>query len=235
MAKTPLPLGAILGRAWVKQLMARLGGSASRAGLSERADPAKSWERVEDGASAIAWLEARTPHDGGTGLDAHGWESHTWVLHAMYEHRDLRTTYTHQDVHQDELERGLVERTVINGVDLDAMGVATGIPLGWIEHPGRGWTRLYWRGLAAREGIRLGDSPNPPSDRWFPYRSWPASISPPPEESLDPESFERLAACLREQDPRGPRPHASRTTRRCGWRSSMRSRSSTGRWASLVC
>jgi hypothetical protein len=165
MAKTPLPLGAILGRAWVKQLMARLGGSASGAGLSERADPAESWERVEDGASAIAWLEARTPHDGGTGLDAHGWESHTWVLHAMYEHRDLRTTYTHQDVHQDELERGLVERTVINGVDLDAMGVATGIPLGWIEHPGRGWTRLYWRAWQLGKAFGSETVPTrPPTD-----------------------------------------------------------------------
>ena len=61
--------------------------------------------------------------------------------------------------------------------------------------PGEGWTRLSWHDLARRLGLDLDDSIYPTTLQ-FPYSSWPVSIQPPAEGSLDREQFARLVAHL---------------------------------------
>ncbi|MEM9656289.1 MAG: hypothetical protein AAGA65_29685 [Actinomycetota bacterium] len=79
----------------------------------------------------------------------------------------------------------------------------TGIPGGLVEAPGEEWQRLRWRELAARLGHGLDDNNVPPCFRWFPYKSWPASIRPPAEGSLDADSLASLTEQLKAVTPAG--------------------------------
>jgi hypothetical protein len=146
--------------------------------------------------SEVAWLRERVEHDYSTGFDATGWEASVWVLHSMYECATLDPDLTHDDVHQLELAAGLVERTVIGDCDLDTQTTVIGCDLGFSEHPGPGWSRLRWSALADRLGVSFNDQKFPPSHGWFPYRSWPISIRPPGEGSLDSKSLDSLIRLL---------------------------------------
>jgi hypothetical protein len=154
--------------------------------------------RRVDGPAAhqlISWLEPTAPI---IGFDVDGWADSTWVLHAMFE-RDGAPDVTHQQARQHEIAAGRDNPLVVDGVDLEAGSVATGIPLGFVEAPGPPWRRLRWAELTRREGLELGaDMAWPPSDRWFPFASWPIRILPPPEGSLDESSLMVLIRILLE-------------------------------------
>jgi len=142
---------------------------------------------VADPATALAWLTAED--DGWTGFDPTGWPATIWILHAMWE-SDRPTTRTHHEAHPGP-------HTMVRGVDLDERSTNTGIPLGFVTDPGPGWHRLSWRDLTGRLELSPESMMDaPPCHRWFPYRSWPASIQPPPEGSLDEVSLTALIRLL---------------------------------------
>lgn len=147
-----------------------------------------------------AWL-AETDGDGGwTGYDPGGRPDAVWILHAMYESEAGPTTTTHDDVHRGMLDAGLTERLVIGDLDLDAASVTTGGGLGRSQHPGPGWRRLRWATLADRIGEPVVPAGLRPCFRCLPGAhpsgSWPASIMPPGEGSLDREGWYRLVEVL---------------------------------------
>ena len=80
--------------------------------------------------------------------------------------------------------------------DLLKDATLTGGGLGWSASPGPGWERLRWRELADRLGVDPFAIDVPPCFRSFPYKSWPVSIAPPSEGSLDFEQFMLLVELL---------------------------------------
>ncbi len=147
--------------------------------------------------SELQWVMDRCSAEGAiTGFDPTGWEDSIWVLHAMYEHVDQSINATHDDVHQRLLERGDIEPLVVCDVNLEEGTTSTGVSLGMTSRPGPDWERLRWMELADRLSLTYGDEKWPPSSRWFPYRSWPATIEPPCEGSLDEKSLADLVAVL---------------------------------------
>lgn len=142
----------------------------------------------------LTWLRDAPKQVEGVAYDPGGWDDSVWILHAMYEvpGADSRS---HDEVHRAAIERGEVARNVVNGVDLDRVGTNTGVPLGMSCDPGSGWRRLRWSELAARLQIKFPLKVWP-SYTWFPYRSWPASIQPPCEGSLDRESLQAVVRVL---------------------------------------
>ena len=76
--------------------------------------------------------------------------------------------------------------------------VDTGIPLGYTRTPtGPHWRRLWWREWSARCGRSLGDQAYAPGYSWF-DDSFPVSVQPPPEGSLDELTWGRLLDLLRQ-------------------------------------
>jgi hypothetical protein len=152
----------------------------------------------------LSWLTARAEPEAVTGYDAGGWEASTWVLHAMYENPGLPETVTHDELHQSRIARGLIQPLIIGELNLDEATIDTGIPLGFVPRPGRPWQRIRWSDYATRVGRVLGAGQLvPPCYRWFPSGSWPASIYPPPEGSLDEESLDALLHVLAAHSPGG--------------------------------
>ncbi len=147
----------------------------------------------------LAWLTWLTERDGGgggaTGFDAIGWESDTWVLHHMYEVPDADPELTHDEVHHEGLESGGVAPSIIGSVNLDEVSVVVGGSLG-MSAPEPGWRRLRWSELAERLSVSLDGHETPPNYRWFPYRSWPSSLQPPNEGSLNSQGLETLVDLL---------------------------------------
>ncbi|GAB7110157.1 hypothetical protein JCM4814A_84720 [Streptomyces phaeofaciens JCM 4814] len=145
--------------------------------------------------------------DGLTGFMPPASPDAVWVLNAMYEHERGPTDVSHHEYHQARLADGRAEPLVVAGIDLDAVGVATGGGLGRAEHPGRGWRRLRWAELARRTGDPRVPDGLLPSFRCFPsvrkHGSWPLGIHPPTEGSLDRETWNRLIAVLTEHSPAG--------------------------------
>lgn len=132
-----------------------------------------------------------------------------WILNAMYEQESPANDETHDQQHRRHLASGEVEPWRIGDFD-ESDHPELKVPgggLGWSGHPGPGWRRLRWQELSDRIGdpiVRLDhDSIYPiPSRHSFPSvrrdGSWPTSIEPPTEGSLDSDSFRALAAALRE-------------------------------------
>lgn len=143
----------------------------------------------EEAAEAMAWLSARGDREAALGYHPDGWPDSVWILHAMYEQPA-------PDVSANGFRRELiVEPSVLPGLDVAAY--STGIPFGFTETPGEGWTRLTWRSLTERLGRRLGEGMTyPPDLDWFPFRRWPASIRPPAEGSLTESDVHALAEVL---------------------------------------
>ncbi|HEU5128419.1 MAG TPA: hypothetical protein VFU12_10560 [Glycomyces sp.] len=125
-----------------------------------------------------------------------------WILHAMYERVEGDLGLSHDEVHNIELAAGTRERAVVGGADLDDKAWVPGGSLGWTTDPGPGWRRLRWSELAARLGEPMLLPGCGPFYGCFPTvridgRSWPASIQPPGEGSLDVQSWSRLVHILR--------------------------------------
>lgn len=154
------------------------------------------------------WSLGRHPVDFWTGHDIGGWEASVWILHAMYEHPQFPSSLTHDDV--ERIERAAEPRDPSDLTEVERivheMGEESwlvGSPVGGSSSPGADWSRLHWRELAARLGIDLFGEPYVPCLRTFPYDSWPASIQPPAEGSLDLEQLERLIAHAADLSPHG--------------------------------
>jgi hypothetical protein len=137
----------------------------------------------------LQWLAARTTGDGFTGYDTSGWADTIWVLHAMYENRDLPTDTTYDD--KARAEAGLPPASSSDASGCNARLI--GCPGGESRWPGPGWERLQWATLAERKSIQLFSDGVLPCFRTFRFGSWPLSIRPPAEGSLD---WEQLVAVV---------------------------------------
>lgn len=152
--------------------------------------------RVTDQERELAWLLEQPDMDVCTGLDPVGWPASVWVLHAMYENPRLQDLGTYEDLKRRRLAAG-AEPAMIGDVNMDEMTTDVGIPLGYVSDPGPGWSRLTWADYLAREGRSLnGPHRTRPGYGWFPSGSWPLSIQPPPEGSMDLASFEALISAI---------------------------------------
>lgn len=164
------------------------------------------WKRVDG--SAVAWLAEHDP-DSITGFDIErGRPGSLWILNAMYEQEAPVGTETHDERHKRRLSSGEVEPwRVGDWVETDTPELKVpGGSLGWQGSPGTGWHRLRWSELAERVGdpvvpMHVPESMRYPSYHAFPSAkrnsSWPVSIQPPTEGSLDRESFQALMGVLR--------------------------------------
>lgn len=155
---------------------------------------------ARDAEQAVEWLKQTGQTSGFiTGFDPDVWPSQTWLLHAMYRNGALLGLGTHADVRQSKIGRGLLEPMIIGDVTLDGATTVTGVALGYVVRPGQQWTRLLWRDYLAETGGQLGSvHEGPPSDLWFPSGSWPVSVAPPPEGSLDEVTWSALLEVLEE-------------------------------------
>ncbi|MFB7608694.1 hypothetical protein [Streptomyces gardneri] len=158
-------------------------------------------------AGATDWL-LELCGDGVTGFMPPGMPDAAWVLNAMYEHERGAAEVSYHDARQARLAEGSIQPHPVVGMDLDAVGIATGGSLGRAGHPGAGWRRLPWAELARRTGDPLVPEGLLPSYRCFPSvkkeDSWPLGIAPPTEGSLDRESWNRLIGILTDYSPAGP-------------------------------
>ena len=146
---------------------------------------------TELASTELDWLRSRTDADGFAGYDANGWDESTWILHAMYENVDLPSDITYDDEARDT--DPLVE-VASGGCNAKLIGC----PGGGSRWPGPGWERLAWNSLAQRQSLQLfSDGINPCFRTFrFPTLSWPLSIRPPAEGSLDWEQLETLVSRL---------------------------------------
>jgi hypothetical protein len=159
--------------------------------------------RVADPAS-MTWLADRPGDEAATGYDAAGWESSTWILHAMYENASLIGLGTHDELHRRRLDAGDIAPLIIGDVNLDGQTTVTGTPLGFVVRPGSPWRRVRWSDYLAGTPGQAPERTHPPSDSWFPHRSWPVAVQPPPEGSLDEESLDALLETLSRHSTSGP-------------------------------
>ncbi|WP_212829948.1 hypothetical protein [Catellatospora sp. TT07R-123] len=154
------------------------------------------------------WLAELDPDGADRGFDPGSRPDAVWILHAMYEWESGPTRTTHQDLRRSLLEAGMVEPNVVGGIDVDAWGVIeTGGQVGRSQHPGQGWRRLRWHELAQRLGEPVVAEGEQPCFRSLagahPDGSWPASVEPPAEGSLDREGWSRLVELLLQWAPMG--------------------------------
>lgn len=164
------------------------------------------WNRVDGG--EVLWLAERDPGSI-TGFDIErGAPGSLWILNAMYEQETPAGGETHDERHRRMLDSGEVEPwRVGDWVETDTPGLTVpGGGLGWEGDPGSGWRRLRWRELSDRVGDPVVPMHMKPEHRYPSYhvfpsvkrnRSWPTSIQPPTEGSLDRESFRALMEVLR--------------------------------------
>jgi hypothetical protein len=178
---------------------------------------------ADESADRIGWLSGNTwpPEGGGTGFDPTGaWPAAAWVLNATYERDDMPADLTHHQLHQQAIAAGLKQPAIVNGMNLDELTVTTGEGLGFAEKPPPPWRRLTWSALGRREGFSLlavdrrPEIPSRTQDDWddpavlpagsWPLLvpaeqlSWPVSILPPAEGSLDAVSLQALIEVLAE-------------------------------------
>lgn len=159
---------------------------------------------ARDPRAELSWLLALDPGGAMTGFDASGWPASTWLLHAMYEDPAGPVDLTHDDALQAGVRAGTVPPEMIGGIDLNDVGVDTGVPLGYVARPAGHYRRLLWSERARRGDYPLAVNPTvPPCFRWFPDNSWPLNVSPPPEGSLDEATLTALLDTLADASPDG--------------------------------
>ncbi|MGG8410452.1 hypothetical protein ACM614_29805 [Streptomyces sp. 12297] len=167
---------------------------------------ALSWPLTSS--SACDWLRELADDDGLTGFMPPPMSDAAWVLNTMYEHEQGPADMSYDEYQRAQVAAGSIEPHLIGGVDFNTVGTTTGGGLGRAEHPGPGWRRLRWAELARRTGEPLVPQGLLPSYRCFPSAqkagSWPLSISPPTEGSLDRDTWNRLIESLTAHGPAGP-------------------------------
>ncbi|WP_067834592.1 hypothetical protein [Nocardia lijiangensis] len=148
----------------------------------------------------VSWLGTPETDLGWCGYEIDPRPDAVWLLHAMYEHDAGATELTYDEQRRQRLAAGLAQPTIIPGLDLEAESVVIGNELGRSEHPGPGWKRLRWTELATRLDEPVVAEGQYPSYRSLsgahPSGSWPVSIRPPAEGSLDRESWQTLIDVL---------------------------------------
>ena len=158
----------------------------------------KTW-RALDYQRETLWLRDRCSEEERksgptTGFDVAGWEATIWILDAMYEDPHGDSAESHDDRFRRLTD---LSRIPPDSVDAVLSGLTeSGSRLGLASTPGPGWRRLRWQVLADRLGISFSKQLHPPCFRWFPFNSWPVSIEPPSEGSLDEDSTRALVAHL---------------------------------------
>ncbi|MGW0594952.1 hypothetical protein [Streptosporangium sp. NPDC002607] len=156
--------------------------------------------------SATDWLRELVG-DGLTGFMPPPLPDAAWVLNAMYEHDQAPTDISYDDVHRAAIADGSVPPEIVGGLDMNTVGTVIGGGLGRAEHPGPGWKRLRWADLAQRSGDPVVPEGLLPCYRCFPSvpvnGSWPISIAPPTEGSMDRETWNHLIGLLRAHSPAG--------------------------------
>jgi hypothetical protein len=180
---------------------------------------------ADEAAERIRWLcDGDLPPGYGapgcTGFNpADRWPAAVWVLNAMYERDDMPAGLTHHELRQHAIAAGLEEPEIVGGVNLDEATVTTGGGLGFQEKPPSPWRRLTWSELGRRQGFGFwavdgkwpqlrfrpqaewDDRATMPAGTWPLVRhtgqsSWPVSILPPTEGSLDAESLDGVIEVL---------------------------------------
>jgi hypothetical protein len=114
----------------------------------------------------------------------------------MYQDPALQGFGTHDEWRKRAIEVGALAPLIVGDINLDERSTNTGIGLGYAVRPGKVWQRLSWHEYIQRTGALGASCEFPPCFRWFPRGSWPFSIEPPPEGSLDEESFAALIDVL---------------------------------------
>ncbi len=157
--------------------------------------------------SATDWLREIAEDDGLTGFMPPPLPDAAWVLNAMYEHDRAPAGLSYDDVHRAMVADGTAAMEIVGDIDLTAETTVTGGRLGRADHPGQGWRRLRWAELVERSGDPVAPEGRLPCFRSFPSvrinGSWPVSIAPPTEGSLDRESWNRLVRLLCAHSPAG--------------------------------
>ncbi len=154
-------------------------------------------ERVVDGVDT-GWitdpLREESLH---TGLPAPWMPSCVRILHAAWESPGPSLGVSHHQVRAEALATGEIEPVHIGDVDME-VGILTGVS-GRMETPPQGWRRLRWSEIAARIGVELDPTEASLEGQLLPFltdRSWPSSVVPPPEGTLDELSLRVLADIL---------------------------------------
>jgi hypothetical protein len=120
------------------------------------------------------------------------------ILHAMWEAPGSTHEVSHHEAHVAAVIAGDLKPDMVGNVDMNTVGRVTGIRLE-MERPPRGWRRLWWSEVADRIGIQLDARQGVLEAHLRPFTqegSWPASVLPPPEGTLDTESFTALTQIL---------------------------------------
>jgi hypothetical protein len=156
---------------------------------------------------ATDWLRELAHDDGLTGFMPPPLPDSAWVLNAMYERGCGSIGVSYDDIHRARIADGSSPREIVGDIDLSAVTTVIGGGLGRAERPGPGWRRLRWSELAQRSGDPVAPEGRLPCHRSFPSiqinGSWPVSIAPPTEGSLDRETWNRLVELLRAHSPAG--------------------------------
>ncbi|MFI5801389.1 hypothetical protein [Streptomyces sp. NPDC051561] len=168
------------------------------------------WPQAPSGATDR--LAELCGEDGLTGFMPPAMPDAAWVLNAMYEyepeHQQGPAGVSHHEYRQARLADGSIRPSTARDVDLEAVSVATGGGLGRARHPGPGRRRLRWAELARRTGDPVVPDGLMPSYRCFPSvkkkGSWPLTVIPPTEGSLDRETWVQLTSLLAEFSAEGP-------------------------------
>ena len=155
-----------------------------------------SMRRVDEPSELVRWLQSGTGEEELSGFDLALWPKSIWVLHSMYENPALKGLGTHDEWHKRGLEVGDIAPLNIGDENLDENTILTGTSLGFAVRPGPGWRRITWQEYIDRSGAPGASCGFPPCHGWFPPVSWPLSIEPPPEGSLDEDSLEALLDVL---------------------------------------
>ena len=154
--------------------------------------------------SAVDWLAVDRDNEWCTGLSGGVFDDSIWILHPIYEHPDS-VSFTHEDAHRIELEARVTEPTLAD--ELFPTGVVIGGSLGRTDAPGEPWRRVLWSELADRTGDPIVTPGEYPAFHCLPGMhprgSWPASVEPPAEGSLDRDGWHRLLEILTKVSPAG--------------------------------
>lgn len=152
--------------------------------------------RVAEPDADLQWLSVCPEDEAWTGYSPELWEAEAWVLHAIYELAVPPFDGTHDEMGRRAIAGGLLEPTIVGDVNLDEETTDTGIPLGYVRRPGPEWRRLTWQEYLDRTNAPPPAPNIAPCFRWFADASFPASVQPPPEGSLDAESLAALLEVL---------------------------------------